>query len=102
MARIKRVEVTVLQVLSENENARGDNYVLIYEVLTRMNPDIRGLSFDYVMFNHKKFKLPSFESITRARRKVQAEYENLRPTQAIQKTRKEEEQEYINYALNLN
>lgn len=102
MAKINQVENTVFNVLSENKNARGNNYVLIYEVLTRINPNIKGLSFDYVMTNHKKFKLPSVESITRVRRKVQAEHEHLKPTQAMQKIRKEEEQEYINYAHNLN
>ena len=40
-----------------------------------------------------------FESVSRARRKIQAENEDLRPSKAVQEARLDKEAEYINYAI---
>jgi len=52
------------------------------------------------MMHHKEYRLPSFESITRARRKLVNKYPGLKPTEKVQKARKEEEVIYFEYASN--
>ena len=55
----------------------------------------RGSDFYKVLFYHDKYKLPNYESITRARRKVQQNEEHLRGIR-YQK-RQNEERKYRNH-----
>lgn len=100
MARLNIVEPLVKEILERNEEARGDNFILVAEVYYRLVPEVANCSFTAVMLAHKEFKLPSIESITRARRKLQAEYEDLRPSEEVQNARLNETKEYIDYAIN--
>ena len=100
MSKLKKVEMAVKKVLEEFEDSRSDDFVLIYRVYKEINESamIREL-FCEVMLNHKEYGLPAFESISRARRKLQAEYEHLRPSKKVQRARDEKESEYIDYAI---
>ena len=53
--------------------------------------------FSEIMLNHNDYGLPSFESITRARRKLFEKYPNLKP-KLITKIRKEKEEGFKDYA----
>ena len=48
----------------------------------------------------KEYNVPVFESVSRARRKLQQEYEYLRPEQKVQDARINKEADYIRYAIN--
>lgn len=102
MAKVKQVENIVKVILEENEQARNDDFVLITEVYNRLVPNVMNLTFNITMLGHKELRLPAFESITRARRKLQEKHEYLRATEKVQELRKEEELEYISYAKDLN
>ena len=94
MARLKIVEPQVEEALINNEASRGDNFILYLEVLKKyIDLDI---SIKDVFLNHKALGIPSLESITRARRKLQECNPELRSNEKI---RKKEEQEYREYSM---
>lgn len=95
-----KIEQLVYEILLYNKNARNDDYILIAEYYYRINPDIVNLKFNYVFLAHKELNLPSFKSIERARRKVQAMYPELasNKTKVLREKLKEEYKEYyLNY-----
>ncbi len=95
-----KVEDLVYEILLENKNAREDDYILIAEYYHRLNPEIGNLKFNYVFLAHKELNIPSFKSIERARRKVQARHPELvdTKTKLIREQLKEEYKEYhLNY-----
>ncbi len=96
--KITEVENKVREVLKENELARNDDFILIEEVFSRFNSAIKFKSFKSVMENHAG--LPSIESITRARRKVQNENKELMSNKQIARARENLQEDYIDYAIN--
>ena len=99
MATLKKVESAVKAVLIAHPDARDDDFILINRVYQRFKFDVGSTYFDTVMSNAKKYRLPSFESITRARRKLQAEYPELRASQQEQAIRRYEQETFRDYAL---
>lgn len=97
MSKVKNIEPIVKRVLEENYEARNDDFILIAEVYSLLAETSR-YSFNDLMTHHQMFCLPSIESITRARRKVQSIFEELRATEGTRRIRKNEEIEYKEYA----
>ncbi len=54
--------------------------------------------FYRLMRKHKEFGLPSMESITRCRRRLQTKYEHLKANKETEKIRAKEEEEFREYA----
>lgn len=98
MKNIKRIETAVKEILEENKEARDDDFILIAEVYNKLVPECINLPFSVVMLGHNELKLPVQASITRARRKIQAQYKELRASKKVQEARKAEEEEYKNYS----
>ena len=100
MSKLKKLETVVKHVLEEFEETRSDDFKLIYSVYRELDfaHTTRELFYE-IMMNHDLYKLPSFESITRCRRKLVKEYPELKPIEKVQKVREEKESEYINYAI---
>ena len=98
MSKIKRVESLVKSILELDPEARNDDFKLIAEVYYYINTETGKLPFNVVMLAHKELKLPSVESITRARRKLQAEYEYLKADKETEILRTNEEEEFRRYA----
>lgn len=98
MSKIKIVEPLVKDILEEDPEARKDNFRLIMQVYNRLNENIGGQPFNLVMLRHKELGLPSVEGITRARRKLQKEYDYLRADKETEILRTKEETEYRRYA----
>ena len=96
MAKLEKIENIVTRVLEEHEDARKDDFVLIGYVLDELGIP---LNFDMrtMLHNHTIFEIPSFASIPRARRKVQAERPELKDAKTAE-VREAEEEEYIEYA----
>lgn len=94
---LESMEKVVLQVLEESLYARQDDYVLMYLVCEKINPEILKKPLNIALYNHNELGLPNFDTITRARRKIQAN----RPDLKIEKTaknRRKREQMYKKYA----
>lgn len=83
----------VKSILQRYPEARDDDMKL-YAIACRLkdNPVPTALPFYEAMYNHAAHDLPSYESITRARRKVQQQEEALRGEKY--KARHEQEREY--------
>ena len=90
------LEKTVEEILQKEPLAREDDCYLIFKVVQRTNPELAGATFANVMFNAKT-KGISFESITRARRKVQRKHPEL-VHKETEEARQAEQIEYMEYA----
>ncbi len=98
MAKLKSTEKIVLTVLEESTQARQDDYVLMFLVCEKLNKDILDKPFGMAMYNHKILNMPNWETVTRCRRKIQAERPDLANPKTVEK-RKKEEEEYRAYAI---
>ena len=96
MAKLNKISNIVLKVLSQNIKARKDDYILFSCVLDELgitsNFDMRTM-----LNNHVIFGLPSFASVTRARRKIQAQYPELKDAKAVE-IRANEQEQYREFA----
>lgn len=96
MNKLNQIKSVVARVLEKHEEARKDDFVLFALVCDEMgvpcNFDMRTM-----LHEHKLFGLPSWESVSRARRKIQAEYRALTDEKTVEK-RKEEEAKYKEFA----
>lgn len=99
MNKLYKVEEMVKEVLEEVPAARDDDFVLLAHCYYKLNPEVVGTPFNVVMLGHKEFGLPPFESITRARRKLQANNEELRATKEVETARLNKTADYINYSI---
>lgn len=97
MAKIQKVQPLVYAALVDNPNTRKDDFLLILEVLKNfITTDMR---LNEVLKHHVELGIPSFASIIRIRRILQAKHPELvdLPAQAV---REQEEKEFKAYALN--
>lgn len=90
----------VKDILEHDEKARGDDSVLYVKICKIKNPDVLSMPFYVVMQNARKLGLPAFESVSRARRKVQSDFEELKPSESICDARSECEQMFFEWAQN--
>lgn len=94
--KIKNIEKVVEKILREDELAQKDDCYLIFRVIQQIYPTEVSKTFTEVMFNAKN-KGIVFESITRARRKLQKKYPELKDKETAE-IRQAEEKEYIEYS----
>ena len=92
--RLNKVKSTVKTVLENSQGARRDNFVLVKEVYNTLGVP-SNITLENLTNKHLEFKLPSFESICRARSKIVKNYPELNANIDI---RMEEEQKYIEFA----
>ena len=96
MARLRQLTSIVLRVLDKHEDARKDDFVLMSYVLDELGVP-SNFNMRTMLHNHVIFGLPSFESITRARRKVQELYPEYKDAKAVE-IRAAEQEEYEEFA----
>lgn len=96
LARLINIESITKKILEEDELARKDDCYLILRVVQLMYPNDACKSFETVMRN-AKYNGISFESITRARRKVQNKYPELK-NREVSDLRNEEQVEYKQFS----
>lgn len=98
MDNLKTVEGKVKAVLQKNEDARNDDMVLYLALCNLYLKNAGTMPLAEIMTRHKELGLPSFESVGRTRRKLQAEHPELLGSIRIQKIRAKQEQNYRRYA----
>lgn len=78
----------------ERYPATRDDDMKLYAIAcaTQENPVPNGVTFYNALYKHEDYNMPSYESITRARRKVQEQEETLRGRKY--KARHDREREY--------
>lgn len=97
--KLKTLEETVVEILKTRPITRGDNFLLYGTVLARLGIDLNMSVKDFLR-QHEKLKAPSFESVTRCRRKIQEYGELLPDTKTIQK-REQEQDKFYAYGLGI-
>jgi len=78
MTKLKTVENRVLEILKDCQASRFDDMLLILHYYNRYG-DLRAgeLPLKDIVFNYKSYGLPCFESIRRARQRVQSLFPEL-------------------------
>ena len=79
MNRINTVESRVLQILRNSPETRYEDMKLYYRYDNRYADDLRAgeLPLEDLAYNYKSYGLPCFESIRRARQRVQSLFPEL-------------------------
>lgn len=98
MTKLLKIEEVVEQILRQDEYARNNDVYLILKYISKVYPYEVGKRFEEVMNNVSKKGL-SFESITRARRKVQNKYPEL-TNKKIANFRNIKQKDFIAYSKN--
>lgn len=100
MKRLKRIEHVVEKILEKRTDARESDDILYVYVCEYFNRGISQMSFKDFFFARNKTSCPTFESVSRARRKIFSERPELKPDNIITKYREEMEEVYRDYAIN--
>ena len=96
MRKLIKVEEVVEQILRQDKYSRNNDIYLILKYITKVYPYEVGKRFEEAMTNVSKKGL-SFESITRARRKIQNKYPELK-NDKVANFRDKKHKEYIAYS----
>jgi len=97
MINLTEIQQRVYGILVVHPETRNDNNLLIWAVHRQYGIDNNATYADVILKIRAK-KLPAFESITRARRKVVELYPELDANAAVKALRKQQEKEYEEYA----
>lgn len=102
MAKLKPITKIVKAILIDDERSRNSDsflYLQVLQIYARKNgTDLRHVSVaDYLMSMAAK-EFPPFESVRRARQKVQRAYPELAASERVEALRAVNEREYREYA----
>lgn len=105
MKKLLKITELVKGILEENEETRDDDNLLWLEAIreTAYKRDcvyVLDWSIAGLMNNIRNLHLPTFESVSRARRKLQEKYPELRGEEKARKEREKREEIYKEYARN--
>ena len=98
MRNLKTIEGKVKAILEKDEEARNDDMTLYLKVCNTRLKSTGAMTFAEVMSQYKYLGLPSFESVGRTRRKLQAQFPELMGSVRVQKLRAAREKAYRKYA----
>ena len=85
MTKLKTVENRVLEILKDCPASRFDDMLLILHYYNRYGYLRAGeLPLEDIVFNYKSYGLPCFESIRRARQRVQSLFPELSRSQSAE------------------
>ena len=93
MKNIKRTSELVKKILLDYPDSRNSDDALYRYVVEAINPDAACMPFCQVLLHRERYGLPPYESVRRARQKIQENYPILRASKEVEKARAENEQE---------
>jgi hypothetical protein len=103
MSNLKTVTAVVRNILENYKQTRNCDGLLYLKVLEhyslQKNIELRFLSVPVFLTQMDSMGFPGFETVRRARQKLQATYPQLSAAEAVQGFRAEQEVEYKSYAL---
>ena len=97
MGRLKKIESNVYAILLKYPEARANDFVLYAMYIKENKSELKDAGLIYALMEAKKIGMPSYESVTRARRRLQQHNPELKPPKATA-ARAEKEKEYRAYA----
>ena len=95
---MKGMAKLVKGILESNRKARNSDYDLWLRVCKEKSPECLEMPFSFVIEHHNELGLPNFESVGRARRKVQELYPELQSDEKILEERTKREEEYREFS----
>ena len=100
---LKQLKDIVIETLKQGETFRENDDELYFAVCVKVNSRISdrlltNMTVGEFFGNRKKYGLPTYESVSRCRRKAQEENPALRPCEAIQKGREIQQERFYNFA----
>lgn len=99
---LKTTTDIVKAVLQGHEKARNSDdylYYLVCHIFGRENGyDVEHMSLGYFLVNRSKMEMPAFETVRRARQKIQQAYPELSATDSVTGRRMLNEELYREYA----
>ena len=102
MTDLKNTTALVRSILERDSQCRNSDSLLYMRVLATVGNqkglDINAMSVPYFLLNLHGTEFPPFESVRRARQKVQAKYPELAASDKVNRFRAENEAEFRAYA----
>ena len=98
MSELRNTTKMVKYVLEKEPRTRNSDNLLWLEVIKLKNQGVLRMPLVVVLQNLKEYGLPTIETVGRARRKLQADYPELRATKEVQGFRSELEAEFREWA----
>lgn len=99
MTDLNTIYDLVKDILGIDTRARDDDmYLYVQFCKQRDCKEALKMPFYVVMEHSSEFGMPSYESVSRARRKVQSDHPELRGSREITEIRSEYEQMYFDWA----
>ena len=95
---LKKLSEIIKTLLLKSENCRSSDDFLYCEVIKNIYPNILNLTAEQFFYKRKNYKIPSFESVSRCRRKLQEEHPELRLPKKVQEARQIQEEKFYNFA----
>lgn len=90
---------TLLAIDPQTRNSDSYLYLKVIEhVAIQKELDLSKFPVPYFLTHMKEYGFPPFESVRRARQKLQSEYPELKACEAVQEARAENEIEFRSYA----
>ncbi len=96
--KLKKIESNVHAILLKYPESRSNDFILYALYIEETRTDLRNVELIYALKNSESLKLPSYESVTRTRRKLQSEFPKLKPPAKVKAIRDKKEKQYIQYA----
>lgn len=103
MLDLKNTTALVKSILEQDKQCRSSDSLLYLKVLSAVakqkGVDIENITVPYFLVNLHGAGMPPFESVRRARQKVQQHYPELAACEAVEGFRAENEQQFRAYAV---
>lgn len=102
---LQQIKVIVHEILKDDEMSRNDDDLLYLSVIERFTKDTEcpvtpySMTLAYFLINRKKHRLPKFESVRRARQKLQKDHPELKACEKVEAMRQENEKAFREFAL---
>ena len=98
MSRMQNVQDMVETLLWKDETCRKDDDYLYVRLVAMINPELIKKPFGQLMLHREYHGIPKFESVRRARQKLQRDNPKLRPSDDVMAGRMLEEERMRDYA----
>lgn len=99
---LKTVAGLVREILAEDKQARNSDSFLYFKILKKIGEergiDIDSMSVTRFLLNMKDYQFPCFETVRRARAKLQAEYPEYSGDRTVKAYREENEKAFREFA----
>lgn len=107
MNELKNTTALVKSLLEKDKKCRNSDSYLYLEVIEAIAKrdewciTLQGMSVSYFLLNMSQLGVPAFETVRRARQKLQASYPELASCDKVQEGRLEKELEYRAFATEI-